>query len=374
MNDSPEKAARIARPMLNILTLTVGFIAVILAGTVLKYAQSVFIPLIIAWLLSLALSPLVRLFQRWRIPSGILLSLVLLLLMFLLYWIGMFISSSAATFARQIPEYQRTLGTILSDVVEKISYHFDELSVEQINAEINQHLRRFAGQLLDVISSLAGLITGLISNIVMIIIILAFILAGQKYSALKIHNAFSSETAKRVATISHSITTNLSYYIIMQTLISALTGLLVWLSCNLIGIDNAGTWGVLAFFLNFIPTIGSIIAGIPPVLLALVQFYPNVWPAVIAAVCIIIINQVLGNIVTPKVMGDRLDLSPVVILLSLLFWGWLWGIIGAFLSVIIAASLKIVFEHIETLRPLAVFMSSGRNLPPPTKSTDENPA
>jgi predicted PurR-regulated permease PerM len=127
-----------------------------------------------------------------------------------------------------------------------------------------------------------------------------------------------------------------------------------------VGLEAAPTWGALAFFLNFIPTVGSILAGIPPVLLALLQFYPSAGPALIILIAVVVINQALGNIVAPKIMGDQLNLSPVVILLSVMFWGWLWGIAGAFLSVVITCSIKIVCENIPMLHPVSVMMSSGK--------------
>ena len=357
----PPVSDRFAPALRGLLFLT-GFIALILAGTVLKFAQSVFLPLIFAWILSQVMMPMVRFMQRHKIPHFLTITLCVVLLMFSLYWIGMFISGRAAAFALQIPAYQLKLTQIMKDVVIRLSEHFTSISVADINQQISIHLSRLTGQLMQIFSGLAGIITGLISNIVMIVIMMAFILSGQKYSARKINNAFSTENASRFSVIIGSISTNLSHYLIMQTLISLITGILVWITCSLLGIANASTWGMLAFLLNYIPTIGSILAGIPPVILALVQFYPNIWPAVGAAVGILLINQGLGNIVTPKVMGDKLDLSPVVILLSLLFWGWLWGITGAFLSVIIAASIKIICEQIAPLHPIAVFMSSGKML------------
>jgi predicted PurR-regulated permease PerM len=125
-------------------------------------------------------------------------------------------------------------------------------------------------------------------------------------------------------------------------------------------VDFAVTWGALAFFLNFIPTVGSIVASIPPVLLALVQFYPSLWPAIITLLAVTTIQMGMGNALAPKVMGDQLNLSPVVVLLSLLFWGWLWGIVGALISIPIAAAIKIVCENIKTLHPISVMMGSGK--------------
>ncbi len=349
-------------PVTRMLLLAVSVIAVIMVGAVLGAARGVFIPLVFAWIISQIFSPMMKYFKRHKVPYTISITFLILLMLFMLYWVAMFLSSSASGFAKEMPELQTKLIQVVTDVTRRLSHHFSFISSERVNAELNQQLGSLIGQLMGLVSKTAGLVTSLVSDIVMVAIMLAFILSGQKYSKGKLYHAFSKETANRVAGISEKIAMELSRYMIMQTLISALTGVLVWGACRVFGVTNAGTWGVLAFFLNFIPTVGSIIAGIPPVMLALLQFYPNVWPAVGTAIAILLINQILGNILTPNLMGDRLDLSPVVILLSLLFWGWLWGLPGAFLSVIISASLRIVCDQIEPLRPIAIFMSSGKRL------------
>jgi predicted PurR-regulated permease PerM len=157
-----------------------------------------------------------------------------------------------------------------------------------------------------------------------------------------------------------SISNQIGRYLAAQFLISLITGVLVWAALVLLKIDFPVTWGATAFLLNFIPTVGSIVASIPPILLALVQYYPHYWPAVLTTICLLTIQMVMGNVITPKVMGDRLNLSPVVILLSLLFWGWLWGVVGALLSIPITCAIKITCENIEPLRIISIFMGSGK--------------
>ena len=133
------------------------------------------------------------------------------------------------------------------------------------------------------------------------------------------------------------------------------------MALSLLKVEFAASWGLLAFALNFIPTVGSIVASIPPILVAVVQFYPGFVLPLATALSLLAIQMLIGNIITPKVMGDRLNLSPVVILLSLLFWGWLWGVMGALLAMPLAAILKIVCENFPSLNVLAVMMGSGKN-------------
>ena len=134
------------------------------------------------------------------------------------------------------------------------------------------------------------------------------------------------------------------------------------MSLSLLEIDFAATWGMLAFFLNFIPTLGSIIASIPPILVAMVQYYPVLSKPILVLITLLAIQQIMGNFLTPKVLGDRLDLSPVTILVSLLFFGWMWGIVGALMATPLAVILKLLCAQIEMLRPLSIMMSSGRTL------------
>jgi predicted PurR-regulated permease PerM len=194
-----------------------------------------------------------------------------------------------------------------------------------------------------------------------VLIFLVFMLLGKPYFQNKIERAFPNSQGERINQVTVSIASQISRYLSIKVMISAITGILVWLVLWLMGVDFAITWGVLTFLLNFIPTVGSIVATIPPVLLAVVQFYPNLWLAAGVLTTLLLIQQVIGNFIEPKLMGENLNLSPVVILISVVFWGWLWGITGALLSVPIAAALKIVCENIEMLKPISVLMGSGKH-------------
>ena len=195
----------------------------------------------------------------------------------------------------------------------------------------------------------------------MVFIFLVFLLLGKPYFNYKVKKAFAPLYATRIISILNSIAGEIGRYLSVQFLISLATGILVWLALMFLGVQFAITWGALAFLLNFIPTVGSIIASVPPVLLALVQFHPSYWQSIATLLVLLTIQMSIGNVLAPKVLGDQLNLSPVVVLLSLVFWGWLWGIAGAILSVPIASAVKIVCEHIEPLHPIAVMMGAGKS-------------
>ncbi|MBR0097916.1 MAG: AI-2E family transporter, partial [Synergistaceae bacterium] len=158
-----------------------------------------------------------------------------------------------------------------------------------------------------------------------------------------------------LATISEQV----SHYLGTLTLISVVTGICAWVVLTMLGVQLAAGWGVLTVLLNFIPTVGSIIATIPPVVMAIIQFSPGFFKPLLVLVLLTTIQVVIGNVITPKVVGDRLGVSPVMILLSLLLWGMIWGIPGMLLSVPIISIIKIVCENIPQLWPIAILMGTG---------------
>lgn len=334
-----------------VLIPLIGVIALVSAGFVLKTAQAVILPLIIAWFLSYILAPLVNFLAKHRVPTGPSVGVVMILLLGFFYLTGLFVYSRITAFAEEYPKYADQFNQIAASLTSHQTLP-DWVSFQTIDWQAR------VGNWLVL---LPGSFVNFFSNLVLVLIFLVFMLLGKPYFQGKIERAFPDSEGVKVNRVTASIAHQISRYLSIKVLISAITGVLVWLVLQLMGVDFPITWGVLAFLLNFIPTVGSIVATIPPVLLALVQFYPNLWMAGAVLLGLTLIQQVIGNFVEPKLMGENLNLSPVVILLSLVFWGWLWGITGALLSVPIAAAIKIVCENIEMLKPISVLMGSGKH-------------
>jgi len=326
-----------------------GILVLVAVGMVLKLAHGVVLPLIIAWLLSYIIGPAINYMTQRKVPTTLAVVLILLVLMGILYLSGTFLYTRISAFAIAYPKYQSRLLELVASLTSRYDLPFDPL------AGINwgQNIGRF-------LVTLSGSIFNFASKLVLVVVFLFFILLGKPFFKFKIRKMFAEENAEKFADITSSITGQIRRYLSLQFLISFATGLCVWFGLLLIGVDFPVTWGAVAFFLNFIPAIGSIVASIPPIILALVQFYPSIWYAVITAIVVVSIQLIIGNGIAPKVMGDQLNLSPVVVLLSLLFWGWLWGVAGALMSVPIAAAMKIVCENIPVLHPIAVMMGSGK--------------
>ena len=329
--------------------LSLGILAVVAVGVVLKSAQGVVLPLLVAWLLSYLLAPVVNfLVRRLRIPAPLAVGFVVILLLLATWGVGLVVQQRLIAFAKAFPAYEPKLSALYA-------YFGSELDVpSSVLKDFN-----WTAQIGPLLLKTSRFFITFFSNAVLVMIFLVFMLLAKPYANDKLRAALP-DRADQLIDITTAISRQIGVYLGSLFVISLVTGVLVWGALEWLGIEFAFTWGLLAFVLNFIPTVGSIVASIPPVVMAILQHYPSVWPAVATALVLLVIQNTLGNFIAPKVFGDRLNLSPVVILLFLVFWGWLWGITGALLAVPLAAAVQIAIAHIPPLAPLAVLMGSGK--------------
>lgn len=156
------------------------------------------------------------------------------------------------------------------------------------------------------------------------------------------------------------VTVDVQRYLFVKTVTSAVTGLLIWLLCTIVGVEFPVLWGLVAFVLNYIPVVGSIIAAVPALLLGCISL--NLVAVVGLGAGYIVVNTAVSNFLEPTLMGRHLGLSPLIVFMSLVFWGWAWGPIGMFLSVPITMMVKILLENSDDLRWVATLMGSARSL------------
>lgn len=201
-----------------------------------------------------------------------------------------------------------------------------------------------------------GSILNIVSYVFLTLLFMLFMLAENGDLTKRLFQAFPEAQARNLARIVANIDGQVQQYLLTKTLISMGTGLFTSIILWLLGVDFALLWGFLAFLLNFIPNVGSIVATILPFFLSLLQFESLTIPLMVLFL-LGGVQVTMGNFVEPKVMAFSLNLSALIILVSLIFWGWLWGIVGMILAVPITATLKIVCENIEPLKPVAVLMS-----------------
>jgi AI-2 transport protein TqsA len=224
------------------------------------------------------------------------------------------------------------------------------LGVDMTNVLVSDYLS--PGKVMSLVYYMVFAFKGLFRNMFLVFLIVLFILIEASGFPSKLQDAFPNPEK----TLGHfkAMTASVNQYMGVKAIFSLATGILVWLLLTLIGVDFAPTWGLLAFLLNFIPNIGSIIAAVPAILLALIQLG---WPcALLTMLGYLVVNIIIGNFLEPRVMGRSLGLSTLVVFLSLLFWGWVLGPIGMVLSVPLTMIVKIALAANEDTRWVAVLL------------------
>ncbi len=336
-----------------ITTVLIGIVTIIAIGAVIKITQTVLLPFVVAVLLSFILNPLIEFLNKIHIPKIIAIILVILMLFGFCYLIGLFLYASVDSFIKEYPKYQQRFiritdsFSVLMDTKLKIP--------EGLFTEID-----WAGAIRGSLVSLSGSFMGFFSSLIITSILLVFILLEQPLLKYKLVKAFPRETYKKIGLIFIHTNKQIGRFLSVKLFISFLTGFSIWLCLKIIGLDFAFIWGALGFFLNFIPNFGSVIVMLITILMGFVQFFPSTGKILAVSISMILVQTVFGSFLDPKLQGYKLNLSPLLIIFSLILWGWLWGIAGMFLAVPITAVIKIVFENIPFMYPVSVLMGNGK--------------
>ena len=343
----------------NLIVLLLGVIVVFFIGVVLYELRVVLLPFMIALLLSIIFKPIVVFFKRKRFPLAVGLVVVLIAFAAFTFLLGLALYSSFGPFLEALPRYQVRFEHLFSGL---------DRTIEAVLLRLNVPRESFNWQSIIDLSSVSSAMTAglgtfisFVSNTVLVLLFMLFILADTGGLSTKVKRAFPERYAHRIADVIENIDLQVRQYLITKTAISLATGTLTWFILFLLGVDFALIWGFIAFLLNFIPNIGSIIAVFFPFILSLLQFDDATHPALVLTL-LGAVQVTMGNMIEPRIMAFRLNLSPLLVLVSLIFWGWLWGIWGMILAVPLTATIKIFFENIEPLSPLAVLMSGTSNL------------
>jgi AI-2 transport protein TqsA len=330
--------------------LILAAVVIVLAGV--KAAGSIIIPFLLSLFIAIVLMPLLQFLIARKIPMALAMLLIMgiLLLGFTLF--GIIVGHAVNDFIGNLPEYQAHLRGRLEGVFEWLQSKGVGLPEKNLS------------QLLDpafVFTYMTGALKGfgsmLTNGFVILLMTLFMMFEGVAYRQ-KIAYIYRKNHVDGQRHL-NEILEKINHYMALKALISAGTGFLVYLLLRLFGLDYPVLWAVLAFLLNFIPNIGSIMAAVPAVLLAVVQL--DLLSAVWIALGYVVINTLVGSVIEPKVMGRGLDLSTLVVFLSLIFWGWLLGPVGMLLSIPLTIMVKIVMDADESTRWIAVLLGGGGN-------------
>jgi AI-2 transport protein TqsA len=326
-------------------------IVIILAG--IKTASPVIVPFILSVFIAIICNPVLKLLTARRIPKGAAIAIVMVFVLLAGMWLANLVGKAVNDFSSQLPVYQDQLSQSFGGLSEQLAkYNFP--------VELNQLTEYFdPGAAMNVVTVIVGGFGGVMANLFLILLTVIFMMAEADSLPKKLHVALD-DPDMRMAQIDRFLS-SVNQYLAIKTMVSVATGIIIGVVLWGIDLDYWVLWGVLAFLLNYIPNIGSIIAALPAVLLALVQLGVG-WAGGVIALYLVV-NIVMGNAVEPRFLGKGLGLSTLVVFLSLIFWGWLLGTVGMLLSVPLTMILKIGFESNNSTRWLALLLGSD---------TDEN--
>lgn len=322
--------------------------AFVILVTGVRMAEPILVPFLLAVMLAVICVTPLRWMQRKRLPTWLSVLLIVLVLLGIGTMAGTLIGTSLIDFTRSLPGYQIRLEREMTELAAWLSGHGFEVSGQLLADSFDP------GEILLVVGRIFTGVGDVLGKIVLILIITVFILLEISGFSAKIGAAFPNAD-RHLASVTE-INDNVRRYLALKTLLSLATGVLVAVWLRIIGVDYALLWGLLAFLLNYIPSIGSLIAAIPAVMLAFLQLGPS--DGILTALGYLVINTVIGNFIEPKVMGEGMGLSTLVVFLSLIFWGWVLGPVGMLLSVPLTMIMKIVLEASDETRWIAVLLGS----------------
>ncbi|MCL2067834.1 MAG: AI-2E family transporter [Treponema sp.] len=322
----------------------------------MKITSPVILPFTIALLLAFITYPIIKWLDKLHLPRIVSILLVILIIVTGLYGFGMVLITAGRTVIAQRSNIENRLLEIYAWTANIFDFSYNEdLSLfENLWAQLGVRtwLRTFT-------FSFSNFFFQFLRNAFLVVLFMAFFLAEASFFKEKLVVAFESRS-DRIRMIAADLMNKVTRYLTAKFFISLGNGLIFAIIFRLIGLDFALIWGLLAFILNFIPTLGSIVAGIIISLYALVQFWPEPAPIIMVIAVILGGNVITGNILDPKIIGDNVGLSPLMVLASLLIWGYIWGFAGMVVAVPMMVTVKIVCENISILEPISILMGSRK--------------
>ncbi|KDE41238.1 MAG: AI-2E family transporter [Nitrincola lacisaponensis] len=333
--------------------LGIAGVVVILAG--LKAAEAIVIPIMLALFIAIISTPFLRGLTRRGVPSYLAVLLVLSVLIVFGGALVMIVSQSIDAFLTRLPLYQSRLQTLIVDWLPYLERWDIPVNRDMVMTHLNP------SQMMGLVGSALAGIGSLLTNLFLVIFIVIFILLEEAGFSDKVKAALPN--ADKSIRDAQGFMKQVNQYLMIKTTISFITGVMVTLWLWWLDVDFPVLWGLIAMLMNYIPNVGSLIAAVPAVLLALVQL--GLGDAMLVVLGYVMINVLMGNLIEPRFMGRGLGLSPLVVFLSLILWGWLFGPVGMFLSIPLTMIVKIALEQHPGTRWIAILL--GNDVPKTTE-------
>lgn len=340
MENQPQKATR--------FPLSVNLAALIIIFGGIMYSASFVTQLLMALFLSVIAAQPILWLQKKKLPQWLAVLIVFTLIVVIFIGLGGVIGGSLAAFTKNTDAYGNNLKNIEDSVIQFFNEKGFHVSLDQMRDFLDP------SKVLSLTAGMLGQLGGLMGNALTMIMLAIFLLLELDSIPVKM-KAILKNSSISVSSLD-GVVKSIRHYLSIKTITSLATGICIWICLSIIGVDYAILWGLIAFLLNYIPNIGSIIAGIPAVLFASIQLGLGglIWSVMVY----VVVNMVIGNMIEPKMMGKGMGLSTFVVFLSLIFWGFVLGTVGMFLSVPLTMSMKIMFEQNPQTQWLAIMLGT----------------
>lgn len=314
---------------------------------VLYIWQALIIPFVIALLLAFSVLWLANFYQKIKIPSFLSMILAIWTYFLVFYFIWSIISSNINELIKLAPSYEEKIISLMKQTFDYFWIQKHQVSEFMSNIKLQ-----------DIFNYIYSVVLSISSSIWTILFYMIFILLEAKYFSKKIELMISNpEKRENVLEVLEKIETDMKWYFFIKVIVSILTAILSYFIMIIFGLNFSIFWALLIFILNFIPNIGSIIAVFFPALLSLIQPEFSIYFSFFMTLLLIIVQIIVWNVIEPKMMWNRLNLSPLVIIIALSFWWYVWWIIGMLLSVPLMVIINIILSKFEITKPIAIFLS-----------------
>ncbi|MBS1552258.1 MAG: AI-2E family transporter [Bacteroidetes bacterium] len=321
---------------------------------VMKELSSILIPFVLAVIIAFVFEPFYSWMLSKKVPSFLAVIAVIIALVIISNIASVFIIASINSFSSDFSVYEKKFTDFFNSLIQ--SLHLSPEETQNLNEFLKISNLLQQGSFTNFIAGFFTSFLSVFGDFILILFYVIFILSEMIHIKERIRIAFKDRKADNIISTLDRIFIDVRKYITGKTLISLILGTLSGFVLWLFGVDFYFIWGFLIFLMHFIPSIGALIAISLPSMVMFLQF-DNIFTPIFVTVLLLVLQNVIGNIVEPKFLGDQLDLSPLLLLLSLFLGGYIWGIVGMVLSVPIVSMIKIILLNFESTRPIAILMS-----------------
>ena len=362
MNEKTEKHIKTIKTVLVIL-----LIITVLA--ISKISGKVSIQIMLSFFVFLLVLPLVSVLEKAKIPQWLATVITVLVIIVVVLFFVWFVFFSVDLLIQKVPDYASRIND-LDGLLKSIAGKWIEIP-EDASFFSMLNVDWVADVIMPTLRSVSSSAISLLSTVLLVVLMTVFLLIERHTFIPKLLSFIHQGDEGKLTVLWERIIKQVNKYITIKVFVSLLTGILFYVVCLIAKLDFAFLWGVLAVILNFIPTIGSIIITVLVTVMAIVQYAPSIGWILFVGISAIVIQNVVGNFLDPRLSGNSLNLSPFVILVSLTVFGYVWGIVGMFLAVPLLSILQIICANVESTRPIAMLIGSGRSVKRQAKARAE---